>query len=406
MKAEKTFDIGKREAVVLDNGEFRILVNKDKGMVSELSARLNGRWLNAHWQPWFRYNGMDAWDPAKHEEYWKVPLLFDIAGNFPCCPNFGPGQRRKGVDLPPHGFTSFLAWEGPELSCDESSASAAWEMKPEVHPLTYRKLDLVRKGENVHYMALHIENPSDASEEFCVGWHNTVGAPFLEAGCLICNNASFFSIPPLGTEFDDTGRFQPGVEFESLKKVPLKDGGSADASIVPGVNGFTDFIAGAVPSDCELAWDAVVNPFQKAVYLSWFTGPGALKEDELGLSFYNYWMNYGGRNFQPWAAWDGGTDRSFCLGAENALSYFANGLDEAVQNPVLMGNPTHFVIEPGGHKIQYQATALFTWEGDVLNEGIATVEAEGAELVVTGMKGKYVKIKAQGCFDELKARKL
>jgi hypothetical protein len=82
------------------------------------------------------------------------------------------------------------------------------------------------------------------------GWHNTVGAPFLESGCLISNNAREFAVPPLGTEFDETGRFEPGSTFDSLKAVPLRDGGTADATVVPGPIGYTDFVAGAVPGDC------------------------------------------------------------------------------------------------------------------------------------------------------------
>jgi len=401
MKVEKAFDIGDRESVLLGDEDFRVLINRDKGMVPELSTRKGDGWVNAHWQPWFRNTGLDSWDEKKHGDYWKVPLLFDLAGNFPCCPNFGPGHVRDGYEIPPHGHTSYLTWTEPELKKREDFVSARWSLNPENHPVRYNKTDFLRKGEKVHYTRLEVTNSGDRPEEINCGWHNTVGAPFLESGCLICNNAEHFAVPPLGGEFDETGRFTPGAEFESLTKVPLRKGGYADASIVPGIIGYTDFIAGAVPPNAEYGWSAVINPRLKMVYLSWFPGPAHSLKDGLPLTFYNYWMNFGGRPFRPWAASDGGTDRSFCLGAENSISYFANGLGSSVEHPELLGNPTYLVLGEGETKVQHYGTSFFAYEDTSLDQGIEEIEFMGDHLILKTVSGHYQSLKARSDFDDL-----
>ena len=405
MRAVETYDIGKRESALLEHDSFRVMINSDKGMVPELSQRRGDLWCNAHWQPWFRHNGLESWDDSIHSDYWKVPLLFDITGNFPCSPNFGPGHSYKGRELPPHGYTSFLKWDGPVLEQDEETASASWTLRTDAHPLSYSKRDLIRKDEQVHYAAMRITNNGSELEEMNFGWHNTVGAPFLESGCIISNNARAFAVPPPGTEFDDTGRFEPGAVFDSMKSVPLRDGGTADASIVPGVIGYADLIAAAVPQDCSLGWCAVINPRLKMIYLSWFAGPAAVPGDEISLKFYNYWMNYGGRNFQPWAAEDGGTDRSFCLGAENSISRFANGLAESVANPELLGNPTHLTLSPGESRDLYYATAFISYENDIFDKGLQDVQSADGGLLLTGEKDSMF-LNAQAGFDTLKSMKL
>jgi hypothetical protein len=47
LKAEKSFDIGQRESALLENESFRVLINRDKGMVLELSQKRGGTWCNA-----------------------------------------------------------------------------------------------------------------------------------------------------------------------------------------------------------------------------------------------------------------------------------------------------------------------------------------------------------------------
>ena len=341
MKAERVLHNGFRKSIELSHESFRVVVNDKKGMVPELSTRRADGWHNAHWQPIFRANFGIDWDSGTHESFWKAPLLYDIAGNFPCCPNFGPGHTFKNYELPPHGFTSLLTWEIEKFSHDESSAAARWTLETPEHPFKYTKTDLILEGEHTHYTRLDINNCGSRTEPYTCGWHNTIGPPFLESGCVISNNADRFAVPDIGTEFDDTGHLAFAQVTDTMKRVETRDGGYVDLSLVPGMIGYTDFIVGAVPEDCRIGWSSVVHPRKKLFYLTYFTGPGFIDPGEMPLYFYNYWMNYGGRPFQPWAAYEGGTDTSFCLGTENSISHFANGLGSAVENPELLGHPTY-----------------------------------------------------------------
>ena len=402
MKSRKYLDIGERDSVLLEQEDFRVVINSEKAMVPELSVKKGAAWVNAHWNPWFRSNSGQPWDAKLHEDYWKVPLLYDIAGNFPCCPSVGPGHVMKdGRELPPHGFTALMTWNLDSQHEGEDKASADWSLDVPDHSLSYKKTDMILKDHPVHYSRLAVTNNSDHDEPLNCTWHNTVGAPFLETGCRIDNNAKQFAVPPLGTEFDDTGRFEPGSIFTSLKEVPLRGGGTADGSVVPGHIGYTDFVTAAVPSDCSLGWSSIVNPVQKLVYLAWFKGPEAVDDSCIPVNFYSYWYNFGGRPFRPWAPEDGGTDRSWCFGAECGLNYFANGLQESLDHGDLLGNATSVVLKPGETRVQDYATAFFSYEGDALDEGISDVRAGESGIIVTGRSGKTFEIKGDAGFSAL-----
>jgi len=103
-------------------------------------------------------------------------------------------------------------------------------------------------------------------------------------------------------------------------------------------------VTGAVPHNNHLGWSCVVNPVLRLAYIAFFPGPENLPPNEIGLNFNDLWMQYGGRNFTPWALHEGGADRSFCLGTENAAGAFANGLAYSREHPLLMGYPTLVTI--------------------------------------------------------------
>lgn len=402
MKTHKILQEGHREAVLMNNDKIRLVIDANKGMIPELSTKYRGGWINSHWQPWFRANSGQSWNEKQHSSFWKVPLLYDIAGNFPCIPNFGPDHKVGNYNFPPHGFTAFEEWKQDEpLSQDDSLSLTSWLPEGE-HPFSYKKTDLLLKDQNILYTRLNISNKGSSSENFNCAWHNTVGSPFLESGCLIDNNAKQFSVPPKGTEFDDTGCLAFGAESENLEKIPMRNGEFLNARIVPGITGFTDFITGAVPKDCKIGWSAIVNPRLKLIYLSFFKGPAAVEKDELPLYFYDLWMNYGGRPFTPWAAVDGMTDQTFCLGAENATGYFANGLQEALENTELLGNPTYLTLAAGEEKSLYYGTLFQEYENNLLDDGVKDVRAEDNALVIENYSGKTLSIPCDINFSRLK----
>jgi hypothetical protein len=405
MKSEfkKIKEAGNRDAVYMTNGKIRVIIDADKSMVPELSTKIHDGWINAHWQPWFRANSGEQWNETKHAPFWKVPLLYDIAGNFPCVPNFGPDNIAGSYNLPPHGYTALKKWHHGSVSSDSHSTSFISTLAEGEHPFCYKKVDLLIKDHNILYTRLDIKNTGSKKEPYNCGWHNTVGSPFLESGCLIDNNAESYAIPPKGTEFDKTGRLQFDGRTDNLEKVPLRDGGTINVREVPGVIGYTDFITGAVPKNCKLAWSSIVNPRLKLIYLSFFTGPEVITKDEIPLYFYDLWMNYGGRPFTPWSAVDGLTDQTFCLGAENATGYFANGLDQAIGNPELLGNPTINHLDPQSEKSLYYGTLFQTYEGDKLDKGIQSVKADEEKMIITGYSGKKIEVKCDSTFKKLRS---
>lgn len=396
MFVQEVKEYGFRDSAFIGNDRLSVLINSEMGMVPQLNCRKGDGWINAHWQPIFRANSGHKWDPQIHEDFWKVPLLYHIAGNFPCCPNFGPGHEVEGYNLPPHGFTSLLKWDLKALEQREEIVFAKWTLSTKEHPFAYEKTDMVRKDDYSHYMSLKVTNTGTKAEPYNFGWHNTVGAPFLEKGCLINNNAKAFAVPEEGTEFDTTGRLAMGAICESMTEVPTRDGKTVNLKKVPGPIGYTDLLSGAVPEECKIAWSSVTNPKQKLLYMSFFQGPSAVQQGEMPLHFYNYWMNYGGRNFKPWAPMDGSPDQSFCLGAENSIGHFANGLASSLKNPTLLGHPTYKMLEPGESVVLNYGTMFLPYDGNILDKGVYSVEGEEDKLVIEG-EGGYMK--AHGLWD-------
>ncbi len=382
-------ETGGRAASALDNGLLRVLVDDLGGMVPELSAPVGNGRLNAHWQPAFRANGSGTFDPAVHGAFWKVKLLHHIAGNFPCVPNFGPGHRCGKVDLPPHGWSANDTWLLSGVKEQDGAVWAEYRMdSPDAAlPLSFRKIDALVEGQAVHYSSLEVRNRGSVPASVNVAWHNTIGAPFLQAGCRLSAAAEAWTTPPAGGEFDTTGRLAIGKEFESLSVAPLRSGGTADLSAVPGPIGYTDFTAGAIPSGARLGWSAVTNPAQGFLYLCFFPGGGSAGADDIVLRFNELWMQYGGRPFTPWAAYEGGTDTTYCLGTENAAGAYANGLAYALEHPSILGAPTTVTIPAGESRILRYGTLFAPYGEGTLDSGVSALEGEKNALVCRGKSG-------------------
>jgi len=409
-KVEKVRYAG-HDAVALSNRSVRAVIDYAGGMVPEFSIRRGRGAVNAHWIPQFRMNLDTLWSEERHASYWKGKLLSMIAGDFPCAPNFGPDCVVDGASIPAHGWTAQEAWNlnGSGLIDGDQTAYARFSLQSpdERMPLNFEKLDVVRNGHAAYYSALTVANHGAAPVEINVARHNTLGAPFLESGSRITMGARIFAAAPSGTEFDATGRLAQGAQFDDLRRAPCRDGGTADLSVVPGMIGYTDLITGPVPLDADLGWICVVNPALKLAYLTFFPGLRSLSEDELGLSFNDLWMQYGGRHFTPWALHEGGLDRTFCLGTENSRGAFANGLGYSRAHPELLGSPTLAAIPAHGSRTLYYGTALLELDEALVAEGIADVEAEGASIVLKGARSAQ-RVSLDGSFDAFRetARKI
>lgn len=403
-KVTRIVGLGRRKATVLEHESLRVKLDDEGGMIPELSAIQGKKQINAHWLPWFRGNSGKPYNAAEHEDFWKAGILYNLAGNFPCLPSFGAGHVLDGIDMPSHGWTANYPWEFKNSGIDEESG-AAWAVSvmesPETSmPLSFIKIDAVIPGHGVHYASILVKNRGSDPIEISAAYHNTIGAPFLSEGCRLTACGDAWLTPPRGTEFDTTTRFALEKEFASLREAPLSDGGKADLTLVPRPIGYTDFATGRVPSSSSLGWSSVVNPSAGLAYICFFTGPAAAAEDDVILRFNELWMQYGGRNYTPWAAYEGGTDLTYCLGTENALSAGANGLDYSRKNKELLGSPTVAAIPAGGSKSLRYGTAFAPCAAS-LYEGIDAVEGEENALLCKG-KGGVFKISADPAFGCLK----
>ncbi|MDR1106475.1 MAG: hypothetical protein LBL44_08975 [Treponema sp.] len=397
-------ELGGREATLLENGMLRVMIDDQGGMIPELSAVRGRSRVNAHWLPWFRSNSGKPFGAAE-EKFWKAGLLYDIAGNFPCAPSFGPGGNGGGVEIPVHGWTANRLWRFVTGGTDGESgaAFAVSEMEsPEGSmPLSFKKTDAVVPGESVHYASLEITNRGKIDLEICCGWHNTLGAPFLQPGCRISGAAGRWSTPPKGGEFDETTRLVLDAEFASLAEAPLAGGGKADLSLVPGPTGYTDFACGVIPASAHLGWSSLVNPALGLAYVCFFPGKAAAAEDDIVLRFNDLWMQYGGRNFTPWAPCEGGTDLAYCLGTENAAAAFAYGLEYSRERGEVLGAPAVVIIPAGKSRTLRYGTLFAPYGEKILDGGIAAVEG-GDGILACGGKGGTARFGADGEFRVLK----
>ncbi len=380
-----------RHATMLSNNQLQTIIEDRGGMVRELSNtnKFGGR-VNAH--PLFHFLGKEATvaQDTNHEYYNDANLLYTLGGNFFCFPNFGPPHSYNDVDLPPHGFTANGLWNVAKYGTD-GETGASWLLSilngGIEYPYTAYKIEMLLPNHPVLYSSVTIDNPSDHPIVANAAWHNTVGSPFLEAGCIINLSAKEFITVGKGSEFDATGRLAMGATFDDLTKAPLRSGGNCNIEEVPGMIGFTDLISGKIPDDEKLGWASVINPIQQMVYFTFFPGPKAVEENEIPLNFNNLWMQYGGRKFTPWALYEGGTDHTFCLGVENSIGYYANGLAESVKNNELLGSSTTVTIDPHSRKVQRYATAFSDYEQVKMGSGIQSVEQVVEGIVLK--RGKY-----------------
>ncbi|MGA2547827.1 MAG: hypothetical protein ABSF43_14845 [Rectinemataceae bacterium] len=386
----RRFEYLGRKSTLLANGKIRAVVDALGGMMPEFSLDRGKGGINAHWLPDFRNSTGEPYSEVEHARYWKGKVLYLIAGDFPCSPNFGGDGVVDGASLPAHGWTANEEWKIEEVGTkpEAGAAYARFSLRSPAAtiPLAWSKCDLVLEGQNAYYSVMRIRNEGKNPIAVNLARHNTIGAPFLQAGCRISLSADRFMTAPSGTEFDDTGRLAQGAEFGGLGEAPLRDGGVADLGFVPGIIGATDFVTGAVPAGLSLGWSCVVNPALGLAYVCFFPGEAALPQGEIALSFNDLWLQYGGRSFTPWALDEGGSDHSFCLGTENAVAAFANGLAYARSHPELLGRPTTLSVPAGGERKLCYGTALIELDPDLLREGIRSIEAEQGALVLKGGK--------------------
>lgn len=404
--ARRITDIAGRPGTVLDNGLIRVVVEDFAGMTPELSFPNGAGRINTHFVPGFRGSSC-AYDAAKHAGVWGGRLAHELAGNFPCFPTFGWASKNRGYEVPGCGHTAQGEWTVESYGAD---GHAAWLVSvmggasgAETAGLTYRKYDILLAGDETHYQAIKIRNHRPDTFMFGGAWHNTTGRPFVGQGCRISAGADRWATPPVSHDPAQNESLALGREFESLAAAPARDGSTLDLSVVPGAVGTTDFLTGRIPPEAKLGWMSVVNPDQNAIYLTFFRGPAVTPADEFTFRFNHLWLQYGGRNFPPFARYEGGADHELAVGVESAVSAWGYGLDYCDEHPVLMGNPTILPLLPGEEKTLFQGTLAGRIGSDALDNGIRSVDTTPDGLILTGAGGDTVRKSADSGFVRIKA---
>jgi hypothetical protein len=387
----RILDAGMREATLLEQDMVRVVIDDEGGMIPELSAALGHGRINAHWLPWFRALSKERFNKAEHGAFWGDRVTYNLAGNFPTFPNFASAHVVDGIDMPAHGWSANSTWCFVNKGIDEASG-AAWALSVMESPndrmaLSFKKIDMVIPGHPVHYASLTVKNNGSKDITINAGFHNTLGAPFLQAGCRYSAAADRWSTPPVGGGFDESARLIQGKEFSSPEQAPLAKGGTVDISLIPPPIGYTDFVQGSIPVKNVLGWSALVNPVAKMAYVCFFPGPAGAVEDDIVLRFNCLWMQYGGRPMTPWAAFNGGTDLTYCLGTENVIAASTGGLSYSRQVSSLLGAPTTVIIPAGGQKTLRYGTLFTPYDSQVLDTGIQAVSAEDARIIAAGRSG-------------------
>ena len=391
-----------RNATVLTNDLIRIMVEDQGGMVLELSTLTpSGGRLNAHMIPHYRGTGTSVFSD-ENAEFWKSsPYLYQKAGSYFSFPNYGPAHESEQGSQEQNGFTASSYWMVERYGTDPEfggvwlmstvrNRKAKWQV---------RKIDMLLPNQPVHYTVCFITNNSEDDLFANTTWNNEIGSPFLESGCVLNASAELWTSTQLE---NTTSRLLPNTQFEDWKKAPLKEGGVTDLTEVPPPIGKTDFISGLIPRLSKLGWSSVINPRQQMVYFTFFPGPAALADDEIGLNFNNYLFDFGGRTETPWSFYSGGMSQQYSLNCGAGTNHLYSGLEEAQRDPKILGADSIVTIASGDTKALYYATAFAPYDNNRIGGNFYSVEQTSEGLLLKRTKSSAL-IPSDPTFSSLKA---
>jgi hypothetical protein len=394
-----------RNATVLTNDLIRVMIEDQGGMVLELSTLTpsKGR-INAHLIPHYRGTGTSVFSDENAEYWHNSPYLYQKAGSYFSFPNFGPAHESKEGAQEQNGFTASSYWMVERYGTDPEfggvwlmsmvrNRKAKWQV---------RKIDMLLPNQPVHYTVCFITNNAEEDLIANTTWNNEIGSPFLESGCVLNASAEHWITGTQDQSAKMMGRLPSDTQFSDWRKAPLKEGGVVDLTEVPPPIGSTDFISGVVPRLSKLGWSSVINPRQQMVYFTFFPGPSAVAEDEIGLNFNNFLFDYGGRSDTPWAFYPGGMSQQYSLNCGAGNNHLYRGLGESQSEATLLGADTTATIKSGETKALYYATAFAPYDNNRIGGNFYSVEQTSEGLLLKRTKSSAL-IAADPTFSCLKA---
>jgi len=297
----------KQETKVIAGAKSWVIANKD----TELAITEEGGQMAP--VVFFR----DSKSPVKpyyiapwSEEDLKIdaPVLRHLRGDFFCMP-FGEG----------HGEPASAKWKFQTVKTEKDATTLELAMDTKVRPGHLTKQLSIVEGESVIYQC---DTISDATGKMCLGHHAILDVPEEQGSIRITTSPILFGMTnPVIPWFYSEGEYyalQPNKKFKSLSKVPTiwKDEPFTDCSIYPNRRGFIDILQVYAKQGKNPGWIAAAVPARG--YL-WF----ALKDAEI-LPSTVMWMENHGRHQSPW------NGRNCCLGLEDVIGYFADGLKNSI----------------------------------------------------------------------------
>lgn len=165
---------------------------------------------------------------------------------------------------------------------------------------------------------------------------------------------------------------------------PLAAGGTVDLTTYPFAPATEDFVVGVEAAGHALGWTAVTRPAQRDLYLS-------LRHAQR-LPMTMLWHSNGGRDYPPWS----GRHRA-CLGVEEgaALPMLGLGATEVPDPLTAVGQSAGLTLHPDQTTEVRHVIGAIDWPS---GEAVASVAAEGDELIVSGEQGATRRVPFRAAF--------
>ncbi|YCM43588.1 hypothetical protein V2O64_19970 [Verrucomicrobiaceae bacterium 227] len=287
------------------------------------------------------------WFPDEIDDEMPV-LLKNLRGDFFCLP-FGP--QGNG---PPHGETANGEW-----MCEESPAHEL-RLSMETGDSGCRVVKSIETREG--HAALYIQNTvTGLSGDWSYGSHPILDFSKMPEGEGRVSTSAFrwgstyhgVFADPVNKEYQS---LRSGALFDSLEKVPMIDGGSADLTRYPARQGFEDLVM--------LVNDQGEAPFSwTACVLDGYVWFSLKKARDFPATL--FWISNGGRHSEPWNG-----RHLKRLGLEEVCSYFCDEVEVSRRDLLASeGIPTTRVFDgsPVSLKLIHGA-ALVPGDFDIVSE--------------------------------------
>ena len=308
------------------------------------------------------------------------PILIPLRGDFFCMP-FGANTGDEHGETT-HGTVAGEQWTLFDVVHDGDLARIRMAMDSIRERWSVTRELMLAPGESVVYSRTTIRGGAGVMP---VGHHATL-APS-KSGLRITTSALAFGMTgPRVDPYTGDGEYyaHPALtEFASLEQIPSiwKAEPTIDRSTFPSRRGFVDILGVFPLPGLDFAWTAASAAGEGYV---WF----AVRDPKL-LPATLLWMEDHGRHSAPWSG------RNCCIGLEDVCGYFAEGLPSSAEENVLTqrGIPTAIELS------DTEPTVIPYIQGVArVDRGfgaVASIDAGGDGLILTGVSGQSVSVVAQ-----------